>query len=147
MFVCAVTQTCPTLSWTVACQALLSRGFSRQEYWSGLPFPSPGDHPDWGIKPMSPVFTGRLILYHWATWEVELNIWTRIVINHIMYALCYDLWYIKYLVFIPVSGTMLLKSLEWPDKNNTGVFHYVNKVILESHLRLGAGCQGSQPGD
>ena len=35
---------------TVACQASLSMGFSRQEYWNGLPFPSPGDHPDPGIK-------------------------------------------------------------------------------------------------
>ena len=40
--------------WTVAHQALLSVGFSRQEYWSGLPFPSPGDLPDPGIKPRSP---------------------------------------------------------------------------------------------
>ena len=39
--------------WTVARQASLSMGFSRQEYWSGLPFPSPGDHPDPGIKPES----------------------------------------------------------------------------------------------
>ena len=41
-------------SWTVAHQAPLSMGFSRQEYWSGLPFPSPGDLPDPGIKPRSP---------------------------------------------------------------------------------------------
>ena len=41
--------------WTVACQALLSTEFSRQQYWSGLPFPSPGDLPDPGIKPRSPV--------------------------------------------------------------------------------------------
>ena len=40
--------------WTVAYQAPLSMGFSRQEYWSGLPFPSPGDLPDPGIKPRSP---------------------------------------------------------------------------------------------
>ena len=40
--------------WTVACQAPLSLGFSRQEYWSGLPFPSPGDLPDPGIKLRSP---------------------------------------------------------------------------------------------
>ena len=39
--------------WTVAYQAPLSMGFSRQEYWSGLPFPS-GDLPDPGIKPGSP---------------------------------------------------------------------------------------------
>ena len=39
--------------WTVAHQAPLSTGFSRQEYWSGLPFPSPGDLPDPGIEPTS----------------------------------------------------------------------------------------------
>ena len=39
---------------TVAYQAPLSMGFSRQEYWSGLPFPSPGDLPNPGIKPGSP---------------------------------------------------------------------------------------------
>ena len=46
----------PTLAtpWTVACQAPLSRGFSKQEYWSGLLFPSPGDLPHPGIKPGSP---------------------------------------------------------------------------------------------
>ena len=41
-------------SWTVAHQAPLSMGFSRQEYWSGLPFPSPGDLHDPGIEPTSP---------------------------------------------------------------------------------------------
>ena len=40
--------------WTVAHQALLSIGFSRQEYWSRLPFPSPGHLPSPGIKPWSP---------------------------------------------------------------------------------------------
>ena len=41
-------------SWTVANQAPLSLGFSRQEYWSGLPFPTPGDLPNPGIKAGSP---------------------------------------------------------------------------------------------
>ena len=51
-----VTQSCLTLCdpWTVAHQAPSSMGFSRQEYWSGLPFPSPGDLPDPGIEPRSP---------------------------------------------------------------------------------------------
>ena len=40
--------------WTVAYQAPPSMGFSRQEYWSGLPFPFPGDLPDPGIEPRSP---------------------------------------------------------------------------------------------
>ena len=44
--------------WTVACQAPLSMGFPRQEYWSGLPFPSPGDLPDPGIKPASAALAG-----------------------------------------------------------------------------------------
>ena len=42
--------------WTVAYQAPPSMGFSRQEYWSKLPFPSPGDLPDPGIEPRSPEF-------------------------------------------------------------------------------------------
>ena len=41
--------------WTVACQVPLSLGFSRQEYWSGLAFPSLGGLPDPGIEPRSPV--------------------------------------------------------------------------------------------
>ena len=45
--------------WTVARQALLSKGFSRQEYWSGLPFPPPGDLSDPGIKPTFPELPGR----------------------------------------------------------------------------------------
>ena len=51
-----VAQLCPTLwdPWTAAHQAPLSMGFSRQGYWSGLPFPSPGDLPDPGIEPRSP---------------------------------------------------------------------------------------------
>ena len=40
--------------WTVVCQAPLSMGFSRQDYWSGLPFPSTGDLPHPGIEPKSP---------------------------------------------------------------------------------------------
>jgi len=48
-------QSCPTLSNTTncACQAPLPMEFSRQEYWIGLPFPSPGDLPDSGIEPVS----------------------------------------------------------------------------------------------
>ena len=44
--------------WTIAFQAPLSLGFTRQEYWSGLPFPSPGDLPNQGIKPASPALEG-----------------------------------------------------------------------------------------
>ena len=51
-----VANSCPTLAipWTLAHQAPRSMGFSRQEYWSGLPFPSPGDLPDPGVEALSP---------------------------------------------------------------------------------------------
>ena len=46
------------VAWTIAHQPPLSMEFSRQEYWSGLSFPSPGDPPDPGIKPVSPALAG-----------------------------------------------------------------------------------------
>ena len=63
---------CATL-WTTAHQAPLSMGFSRQEYWSGLPCPPPGDLPDSGIEPrslMSPALAGGFLTAS-ATWEAE----------------------------------------------------------------------------
>ena len=62
--------------WIVACQALLSMGFSRQNYWSGLPCPPPGDLPDTGVKPaplMSPALAGEFFTTS-TTWEA-LCIW------------------------------------------------------------------------
>ena len=53
--------------WTVALWAPLSMGFSRQEYWSGLPFPSPGDLPNPGIEPRSPALQADaliLVIHH-----------------------------------------------------------------------------------
>ena len=60
--------------WTVARQAPLSMGFSRQEYCSGLPFPSPGDLPDPRIKPVSPAWQAdSLPLSHLGSpWNVEI---------------------------------------------------------------------------
>ena len=57
--------------WMVAHQAPLSMEFPRQEHWSGLPFPPPGDLPYPGIKlvfPASPTLAGGFF-YHWAIWE------------------------------------------------------------------------------
>ena len=48
--------------WTVTYQASLSMGFSRQEYWSGLPFPSRVDLPDPGIEPKSPILQAVALL-------------------------------------------------------------------------------------
>ena len=59
-----VGQSCPTLCDPVhvAYQASLSMGFSRQEYWSGLPFPSPGDLPDSGTEPGSPTLEADALI-------------------------------------------------------------------------------------
>ena len=58
--------------WTIACQAPMSLGFPRQEYWSGLPCPPPGGLPDPEIKTVSLwLLHCRRILYHWATREAK----------------------------------------------------------------------------
>ena len=64
-----VAQSCPTLvtPGTVAHQAPVSMGFSRQEYWSGLPFPPPGDLPKPGTEPGSPSL--QAVFTNWATRE------------------------------------------------------------------------------
>ena len=53
--------------WTVAYQTMLSMEFSRQEHWSGLPFPTPGDLLNPGIEPVSSAL--QVDFYHWATRE------------------------------------------------------------------------------
>ena len=58
VFACSVTRLCPTLCNPIACQSPLSMGFSRKQYWGGLPFPSPGALPDPGIELTSPALAG-----------------------------------------------------------------------------------------
>ena len=59
---CCLTKSCPTLMipWTAVLQVPLSMGFPKQEYWNELLFPSPGNLPNPGIKPMSPALAGRI---------------------------------------------------------------------------------------
>ena len=69
--------------WTVVCQALLSMGFSRQEYWSGLPCPALGDLPNPGIKPLSltsPALAGGFFTTS-ATWEAPFSFFSICEIN------------------------------------------------------------------
>ena len=68
--VCSVGSDSVTL-WTIVCQAALFMGFPRQEHWSELTFPSPGDLPDPGISRVS--WIGRQILYHCATYIYTLK--------------------------------------------------------------------------
>ena len=56
--------------WTVACQAPLSMGFSKQEHWSGLPCPPPGDLPDPGTEPTSPASADGFLTIS-ATWKAQ----------------------------------------------------------------------------
>ena len=71
-------QSCPILCDALDCSSLLSMGFSRQEYWSGLPCPSSGDLPEPGIEPKSPASATLAggFFTHRATWEVlaEVNV-------------------------------------------------------------------------
>ena len=71
LFSCSVMSDSFATPWTVALQTPLSMGFSRQEYWSGLPCPPPGDLPNPGIEAMSltsPTLAGRFFTTS-AAWE------------------------------------------------------------------------------
>ena len=72
--VCLVVKSCLTFAtpWTVACQAPLSMGFPRQEYWDRLLFTSPRDLSDPGIKPTSPAL--QVVSYCWATRETHIYV-------------------------------------------------------------------------
>ena len=70
------------IPWSIACQASLSMGFSRQEYWSWLPWPPPGDLPNPGIEPSSlrsPVLAGRFFITS-ATGEAPKRCTSRHII-------------------------------------------------------------------
>ncbi|CAI9152781.1 unnamed protein product [Rangifer tarandus platyrhynchus] len=71
-------QPCPTLCnpWTAAHQAPLSMGFSRQEYWSGLPCPIPGDFQTQGLNPC------LLHLLHWQASSLPLGHWRSLTYIH-----------------------------------------------------------------
>ena len=84
--------------WTVACQAPLSMGFLRQEYWNGLTFPCPGDLPDPGNKPAS-VLAGRFFITESPGKLIELSHDTTIPI----------------LVIYPKR----MKTLIWKDKDSS----------------------------
>ena len=95
-----VAQSCPTLAtpWTVACQAPLSMEFSRQEYWSGFPFPSPRDLPDPGVEPGTPAFQadslptklrGKITKFHRMGAEFSLrSIWRHMITYLSQYLRC-----------------------------------------------------------
>ena len=77
-------QLCLTLGNPMNCiahQAALSMGFSRQQYWSGLPCPRPGDLPDPGMEPVTPALAGRFFTSS-ATGEAQCELYTSINPNN-----------------------------------------------------------------
>ena len=100
--------------WSIARQAPLSMGFSRQEYWSGLPCPPPGDPPDLWMEPMSlrsPALAGRFFTSS-VTWEALYNdTWEKK--NHLFF------WIKRNLCLFPLSeaGESPVLSLMLGDKN------------------------------
>ena len=88
--VCSVIQLCPTLAtpWTVVYQAPLAMEFSRQDYWSRLPFPSTGGS-SWPRDWTCISCIGRQILYHCTTWETPMHVHISIIISVSIYMYLY----------------------------------------------------------
>ena len=76
-------------TWTVAHQALLSVGFSRQAYWSRYPFPSPGDLPDPGIEPASPALAGRYFTTEPSGKPIEFIAYVN---HHPTFTIVHEIW-------------------------------------------------------
>ena len=145
--VCAkLLQSWPTLCDPMDCvawQAPLSMGFSRKEYWSGLPCPSSGDLPNPGIKPaclMSPALAGRLFTtpstweappyrYYWGAWLYfsQITSWCIVTGNHLLY-------------FVRgIKETLLRKTNESDDleinpfaNQVASIFFFLNKIEDDS---------------
>ena len=92
--------------WTIACQSLLSMGCPRQEYWSGLPFPSPGDLADPGIEPASPELTGRFF-YHGAACKA-LSATKCKLVNSSKFYLPYKIVLLDYFLSSKRSTSMII---------------------------------------
>ena len=83
-----------TALWTVVCQTPLSMGFSRQEYWSGLPFPSPGDLPDAGRLNLLFLCLQFLAnkVFQWEEWSNKLQVQPSQEMRSIWYYNCGSQW-------------------------------------------------------
>ena len=99
--------------WTVACQTPLSMGFSQQEYWSGLPFPTPGDTPDPGINPVSPAS-----LLHWQANSLLLSHW-RGPLDYSSFALSFEITKYKFSNFVLLSQDCISDSESFAFRNKS----------------------------
>ena len=118
--------------WTIACQAPLSMGSSRQEYWSGLSCPSPGDLPSPGIKPMSltfPALAGRFITTS-AIWEAYTHTHTYIQHTHTYtQSISWDQFFRQY---NKLTGLIFLTKFFFSFKNSNC---YCKKVKPRQHVK------------
>ena len=127
-----VTKLCTTLatSWTVACQAPLFMRFSRQEYWSGLPFPSSGDLPDPGMEPGFPALQAVSCIadrffIDWTTRKAPGKKCLRVKIN-----LNWNVLLIQALNSSPIFHIAHKLNLKWETKNSWLWFSYLLPKIL-----------------
>ena len=115
--------------WTVAHQAPLSMGFSRQEYWRGLPCPPPGDLPNPGIEPTSPALLGGFYITS-TTWEAPICVHIHTYIYIYIYEIYRYIYEIHiYEIYYPgrfsqdvslLKGTYTMStSLEWSKISNS----------------------------
>ena len=114
--------------WTAAYQAPLSVGFSRQEYWSGLLLPPPGDLPHPGTEPISLYISciGRQILYCWATWEARARARTHTHRQIKPFRNLITLLYIYYFIMVDCKGKWFyVKAKFFPKKLNIILTVYV----------------------
>ena len=93
--------------WAVAYQAPLSMGFSRQAYWSGLPFPSPGDLPDPGIKLGSPTLQADSL----PSESPGKPIYVCICIKYVCLSVCMAFWNIFHVATIQFSKYVTVMNI------------------------------------
>ena len=121
-------------SWTAAHQDPLSTGFLRQEYWSGLPFPSPGDLPKPGIKHGSP--TLQVDSTHWATREVLPGKYICIYVIKFLFVFLL-IFYYKGVSAKNLEGESLIYTLQWVSHSRTLILdngHVFVFYIWEKYL-------------
>ena len=95
--------------WTVDYQDSLSMGFSRQEYWSGLSLPAPGDLPSPGMEPMSPALAGRSFATEPPGKSPQHSLWCKNIIKTgdargFSVLINFDLWYFSVKEKLPAGG-------------------------------------------
>ena len=127
---CLVAKSCLKLSvtpWTVALQAALSMGFPRPEYWSGLPFPSPVDLPNPGIKPVSWSALNSHGLEIWFPYYLPTRCipWASLTALKLLYVL------LKVIILFPSY-----REASWyPKRLNT--WRKKNLMVVETELEPG----------